>query len=232
MRYYCRIKMRVRRPVQQQLEFRTHGGRRAGAGRPKDTTRNLLPHGRRPTVTTETPVHVTLRVKADVVNLRSKRSFRIIAKALEAAREWSSARVVHYSVQGNHVHLVAEASDRRVLARRIAGLEVRIARAMNKLMNRTGGVFADRYHARALRTPLEVRRVIEYVLKNRAHHVGRHRAAAFDAYSSARWFDGWRSSRALELELDNGHDAGTPLVRPPRSWLLRIGWRRHGLLEV
>jgi REP element-mobilizing transposase RayT len=217
--------MRVRRPVQQQLEFRTHGGRRAGAGRPRDTARNLLPHGRRPVITTETPVHVTLRVRPEVWNLRSRRSFRVVARALEAAREWTSARVVHYSVQGNHLHLVAEASDRKVLARRIAGLEVRIARAMNKLMNRTGRVFADRYHARALSTPLEVRRVIEYVLKNHAHHVGR-RAPAFDSYSSARWFDGWRSMPELAAA------TGTPLVLRPRSWLLRIGWRRHGLLEA
>jgi REP element-mobilizing transposase RayT len=215
--------MRRSRPIQQELGFRTHGGKRAGAGRPKDTVRNLLPHTRRPVVTGETPVHVTLRVRPDVWNLRSKRSFRILGKALEAAREWKSARVVHYSVQGNHVHLVAEASDRKVLARRIQGLEVRIARGLNKLMDRRGAVFADRYHARALATPLEVRRVVEYVLKNRRHHLGA-RAAAFDPYSSAAWFDGWRSPPRRRT-------ATTSLVSEPRSWLLRIGWRRHGLLE-
>jgi REP element-mobilizing transposase RayT len=216
--------MRRRRPVQQEMRFPTHGGKRAGAGRPKDRTRNLLPHTRRPTLTGETPVHVTLRVRPDVLNLRSKRSFRIIAKALDAAREWSSARVVHYSVQGNHLHLVAEASDRRVLSRRIAGLEVRIARALNELMNRRGAVFADRYHARPLRTPLEVRRAIEYVLKNRAHHIGGS-AGTLDPYSSAVWFDGWRSPPP-----SSGN--ATPLVREPRSWLLRVGWRRHGLLDA
>ncbi|MEO7092940.1 MAG: transposase [Polyangiales bacterium] len=176
----------------------------------------------RPVVNGETPIHVTLRVKPDVLNLRSKRSFRIIARALESAREWASARVVHYSVQGNHVHLVAEASDRKVLARRIQGLEVRIARALNKLMNRRGAVFADRYHARPLSTPLEVRRVIEYVLKNRRHHFGA-TTSAFDPYSSAAWFDGWRSPPRPRV-------AGPPLVCEPRSWLLRVGWRRHGLI--
>jgi REP element-mobilizing transposase RayT len=217
--------MRRRRVVQQEIGFGNgHGGKRTGAGRPRDTSRNLLPHARRPTITTQTPVHVTLRVRPEVWSLRSRRSFRVIAKALEAAREWSSARVVHYSVQGNHVHLVAEASDRKVLARRIQGLEVRIARGMNALMRRRGAVFADRYHARPLRTPLEVRRVIEYVLKNRAHHVGA-RAAGFDAYSSAVWFDGWRSPPPRE-------PACVPLVCEPRSWLLRIGWRRHGLLAI
>src|SRR3982751_4756703 len=107
--------MRRRRPVQQGMAFRTHGGKRAGAGRPKDAARALLPHTERPKATGETPVPVTLRVRADRLSLRP---FRIIAKAREAAREWGSARVVHYSVQGNHLHLVAEASDRRVLLRR------------------------------------------------------------------------------------------------------------------
>ena len=140
------------------------------------------------------------------------------------SRGVASARVVHYSVQGNHVHLVAEASDRKVLAKRIQGLEVRIARAMNELMHRSGAVFADRYHARPLRTPLEVRRVIHYVLKNRQHHFPG-RAARFDPYSSAAWFDGWTSPPARPIDDE-------ALVRPPRSWLLRIGWRRHGLLDA
>jgi pimeloyl-ACP methyl ester carboxylesterase len=167
----CQIKMRLRRPVQQDIPFRTHGGKRAGAGRPKDMARSLVSHARRPEVAGTTPVHVTLRVRPEVLNLRSGRSFRLIEKALVALRAARDARVVHYSVQGNHVHLVMEADDRRALGRRVQGLEIRIARAMNRLMGRKRGtVFADRYHARALRTPLEVKRALEYVLKNRRHH--------------------------------------------------------------
>jgi REP element-mobilizing transposase RayT len=216
----------LRRPVQQELTYLPkHGGARDGAGRKKDATRNLMTHVRRPVITTETPVHVTLRVRPHVWNLRAKRAFRIVEKALTAAREWSSARIVHYSVQGNHVHLVAEASDRKVLARRIQGLEVRIARAMNRLMKRRGAVFADRYHARPLKTPLEVRRVIAYVLKNHAHHFAG-RAATFDACSSAAWFDGW--SRPVPP----GLRTAPPLVSLPRSWLLRTGWRRHGPIDL
>jgi hypothetical protein len=147
-----------------------------------------------------------------------------VGRRTVAARKVDDARIVHYSVQGNHVHLVMEADDRRALGRRVQGLEIRIARAMNRVMGRKrGGVFADRYHARALRTPLEVRRVLEYVLKNRRHHVGP-RAAAIDPYSSADRFDGWRAPNRLSPR------HGPPLVRRARSWLLRTGWRRHGLL--
>jgi hypothetical protein len=224
--------MRVRKPAQQQIDFdaRRHGGARAGAGRKKDESRNLMPHARRAVVTARTPVHVTLRVRPEVWNLRRKQSYRIITRALAKARDAGGARFVHYSVQGNHVHLVAEASDRKALARRVQGLEVRIARALNKMMNRSGAVFADRYHARVLSTPLEVRRVLAYVLKNRAHHVGE-RAAAIDLRSSGVWFDGW--SRATPQEVRAGPDVPPePVVSDARSWLLTKGWRRHGLIDA
>jgi REP element-mobilizing transposase RayT len=217
--------MRVRSPSQQAIPFRTHGGKRAGAGRPKDRERGLVTHARRRDVGATTPVHVTLRVRPDVWNLRSRRSFRAVKKALVAAQSMEDARIVHYSVQGNHIHLVVEADHRRALSRRVQGFEIRIARAMNKVMRRRGPVFADRYHARVLSTPLEVRRVLRYVLMNREHHVGA-RAAAFDPYSSAAWFDGWRAPPALPIS----SRAGPPLVRPPSCWLLTRGWKRHGLI--
>jgi hypothetical protein len=229
MNIICQIKMRVRRPVQQEIPFRrTHGGKRAGAGRPKDRARNLVTHARRPDLGENIPVHVTLRVRPEVWNLRSKRSFRAIELALVAARKVQDARIVHYSVQGNHVHLVMEADDRRALGRRVQGLEIRIARAMNRVMGRKrGGVFADRYHARPLRTPLEVRRALEYVLKNRRHHVGP-TAAEIDPYSSGDCFDGWD----VTVRPPSPPRREFPLVRRPRSWLLRAGWQIHGLVPL
>jgi hypothetical protein len=80
-------------------------------------------------------------------------------------------------------------------------------------------------YARPLKTPLEVRRVIEYVLKNRAHHAPV-RAARFDECSSAAWFEGWSRPPPPALR------TGPPLVSAPRSWLLRKGWARHGPIEA
>ena len=73
----------------------------------------------------------------------------------ESNRDWF--RVVHYSIQENHVHLIAEAEDTASLASGVRGLMVRIARRVNRLLSRRGRFWADRWHARALEGPRQVR---------------------------------------------------------------------------
>jgi putative transposase len=90
-------------------------------------------------------------------------------------------RLVHYSVMGNHLHLIVEAPDRRALTRAMKGLGVRIARALNRVMGRSGRVVGDRYHAHVLRTVAEVKRARNYLLTNARHHYG---VVGSDPYSS------------------------------------------------
>jgi hypothetical protein len=106
-------------------------------------------------------------------------------------------------------------------------LAARVARAVNRVFGLRGNVFPDRFHARALRTPREVRNALAYVLLNALRHLGRlaAKALAVDPASSGRWFDGWRRGTAAgSLE--------RPAVAHPGTWLLSVGWRRHGLLEA
>jgi REP element-mobilizing transposase RayT len=112
------------------------------------------------------PFHVTLRMAPHVYNLRSRRSFRVIAAALRIGGDRFDVRIIEFSVQGNHIHLLVEAPDRRALARAIQGFSIRVARGLNRMMGRSGRVFDDRYHARVLRTPTEVRHAIHYVISN------------------------------------------------------------------
>ena len=105
----------------------------------------------------------------------------------------------------------------------------RLARAVNRVFHRAGPVLADRYHARVLKTPREVRNALRYVLLNARRHARRLAATVLlDPASSARWFDGWRRD-------GGGRDAViSPDARPvarARTWLLAVGWRRHGLLD-
>jgi REP element-mobilizing transposase RayT len=86
--------------------------------------------------------------------LRTPKAYRVIASALFIARARFGVRIVVQSTQRNHMHLIAEARDRRALARAMQGLCIRIARGLNRLWGRKGKVFADRYHARVLATPL------------------------------------------------------------------------------
>jgi putative transposase len=150
-----------------------------------------------------------MRVRDDAAKMRSKACFRAIAPALVAARERFGFRLVHFSVQSNHLHLVAEAEDRNALARGMQGLGVRVAKALNRVLGRRGKVFADRYHAHVLRSPREVANAVAYVLGNALVHAARRgeriNPEAIDPMSSA-----WERE----------------VVVQPRTWLLRWGWLR------
>lgn len=211
------------RQRQLSLPVRTWGGRRAGAGR-KPGLRPVVLHRPRTQHKSRFPLHVTLRARADVGSLRRSHAYSALEGAISASSR-SAFRLVHFSVQGDHVHLVAEAHDKPTLSSGIRGLMIRAARALNRACGRTGPVWADRYHCRELRTPREVRHALSYVLLNARKH-GR-KVGALDPCSSARWFDGWREHDAVvDLALD------PPAVVAPRTWLLGAGWRRHGLLRA
>lgn len=141
-------------------------------------------------------------------------------------------RLVHYSLQGNHAHLIVEATDKEALGRGMMAIGSRLARAVNRIARRTGPVLAERYHMRLLPTPSEVRNALRYVLLNARHHLAKSRAtlaerSRLDPASSARWFDGWKRTDPSALEL---RDQRPPVARA-RTWLLSVGWRRRGLLD-
>src|SRR5438876_2768087 len=158
----CPIKMSYR-PRQGALPFRTWGGRRPGAGRKPAGPTAGVPHRRRPLHHGGQPVHVTLRAVRGLPSLRRARLFPALLRGLGAASA-ATFRVVHYSVQANHVHLLVEAEGTRALGRGMQGLGIRLAKAINRRLGRRGRVWAERYHGRALRTPREVRNGLVYVL--------------------------------------------------------------------
>jgi hypothetical protein len=135
-------------------------------------------------------------------------------------------RLLRHSIQSNHVHLLVEAAHRPALARGMKAIGSRLARAVNRVFHRTGPVLADRYHLRVSKTPREVRNALRYVLLNVRHHASRLAGKVLlDPASSARWFDGWRVSGGKRAAV------GPPPVARARTWLLGIGWRRHGLID-
>ena len=152
-------------PRQLELRPRTWGGRRAGAGRRPSGRKVGVPHRPRPPHERWHPVHVTLRARHGLPSLRSDALFATVRRGLSQASR-GGLRLVEFSVQRDHVHLLVEAVDVRVLSRGIQGLAIRIARAVNRVLRRRGRVWIDRFHARALRTPREVRNALVYVLQN------------------------------------------------------------------
>jgi REP element-mobilizing transposase RayT len=160
-----------------------------------------------------------MKVRDGSPSLRARRTWRVVRAGLDAAKQRFGARVIHFSVQRDHLHLIVEAADVRALVRAMRALAIRLAMRLNRWWRRRGRVFADRYHARVLKTPREVRNALAYVLLNgRRHGVA---SLGIDPCSSGAWFDGWagRSLRAPGAEA---------IVAAARAWLLRVGWRRHG----
>jgi REP element-mobilizing transposase RayT len=176
-------------------------------------------------------VHVTLSVAESLPNLRTPELRAAIEGAFVRARKAHERRgdfrVVHYSIQRHHIHLIVEARDARALSRGMQGLCIRLAKTINRALRRRGTVFVDRYFERILRTPRQVRNCLVYVLGNARKHAAQRRKTFgrdwTDPCSSAGYFDGWKQP----LMAPAGRD---PPVAAPRTWLLQAGWRRCGLI--
>ena len=226
------------------------GGKRKGAGRKRI---HFLPSGKplhrrvrkRPKVSARTPVHVVLRVSKTVGRLRRCKAYHAIRLAILTAAVLGLIRVVHVSIQRNHIHLLVEAVSEVALARGMKGLQVSAARRLNAAVTAErrlaaplrGQVFLTRYHAQIIRTPRQARHCLAYVLNNWRRHRedlggAAQRRAQVDPYSSGIAFDGWQgiaSPFAIPAEYQ-------PLpVEQARSWLLTTGWRKYdaiGMREV
>ncbi|SRR6266404_6042711 len=214
---------------------RCWGGRRAGAGR-KPGPNAGLPHSEREIFRRALPAHVTLRLRPELPSLRTTRIVREIERSFAAGCVRPGFRLVHYSLQGNHAHLIVEAHDRQALGRGMMAIGARLARAVNRIAGHTGRVLADRYHLRLLPTPKEVRNALRYVLLNVRRHAAAGRAPVtapprVDPASSARWFDGWKRSPTGDQPDISAGPRARPSVAQARTWLLKVGWRRHGLLD-
>ena len=181
------------------------GGARKGAGRPPRAKQAGVSHLMRPVLKARFPLHVTMRLREDVAHLRNGRCFKALKLAFKAGCDKFGFRLNHFSVQDNHLHFVVEANDRRALSRGMQGLNIRMARAINRVIGRKGKVFSDRYHARPMKTPTDVRNVLIYQLGNRTMHFGEyfHRLDPFTSWALKE-----------------------PPTITPRTWLLRTGWRR------
>ena len=166
--------------------------------------------------------------------LRKTGLVRELRRAFAGACERGDFRLVEYSIQDNHLHLIVEAESQQALSRGMMAISVRLAQTVNRVFKRTGRVVAGRYPLRLLKTPSEVRDALCYVLLNiRKHFVQRHDKAPpvqVDEASSGGQFDGWRPSpETLRIKAASQEELG---VAKPLGWLLRIGWRKRGLIDL
>lgn len=225
---------RKERVINRQIRERSDGKKvRPGLGRPKKKNNDRLSHQRRQALAEQTAVHVTLRVRRHVPNLRARRRFNVIKQAfVRFCRARPGFRLVHFAVLSNHLHFIVEADSKPALSmglqkvlhsisRRLNALNVREQGgkistkrgAYSKLSGWLGRVFADRYHAHVLKTPTEMGHAVRYVLENADHHYDSSGRRGPDSFTSLGTAD-----PALVVPAK-----GFLLARECRRYLARLG---------
>jgi REP element-mobilizing transposase RayT len=242
-----------KRHVQQPLVFRTWGGKRKRAGRPQVNEHKSQPHRTRRGLAPNQAILVTLRVAQSVRRMRRRDAYRAVRKAMLVVLARTDFRIVHLSIQANHVHLIVEADSKVALARGMQAFQISAARRLNAVdldgagRARRGSVFPDRYHEEIVTTPTHARHALSYVLNNwRRHKEDRVPATkrwVLDPYSTARSFIGWiervqliergDEDRWITGALSSLPDDFEPLpTGAAQSWLLREGWKLGGDLSA
>jgi REP element-mobilizing transposase RayT len=167
--------------------------------------------------------------------------FLAIREATIAVARYDDFRIVHMSIQRTHLHFIVEADNRLALARGMQALQISAAKQIKRVLvergleKPEGPVFCDRYHARIMRTPREVRNCIAYVLNNWRHHGDDKprfaRTWNVDPYSSGLGFNGWKELEDREVMWNGPETYQGLIVWRPKSFLLAELWRKHGLIR-
>ena len=222
-------------------------------GRPKKPGAKQR-HTKRLVFTSERVVHVTLRIERAVGKLRTRACYRAIREAAVTLLPHEDCRIVQLSIQSTHLHLLVEADSSRALSRGMQAFQISAAKHVNAAVSnagswwerrqgrrplpkrRKGRVFADRYHARLVTSPLQARRELAYVLNNWRKHGEDQRPFArtwkIDPFSTGWGFLGWREHAEAPWAWSKPPTYEPIPVYGPRSWLLREGWKRYGLIGM
>ena len=226
----------MRKPPVQQSLFR-HGGKRRGAGRKPKGARANERHAARTNFKPYHPLHIVMRVAPAVGSLRRRKLYKAMRDATITAALREYFRIVHISLQRDHVHMLVEAEDKKALARGMQGFTISAARHVNTALGdgaqrRRGKVFTDRYHVEVITTPTQARHTLRYVMSNwRKHDEDRGGLAStwlVDPFSSAISFPDWAELEGQPLMWPIRETYDPLMVRRPQSWLLAEGWKRAG----
>ena len=215
------------------FENRGHGGKRVGAGRPR-VDKTLQLHTKRPDFSSQHPGHVVIRLLKGLPSFRTKAKFKIIKKSILQARQ-KGLRIIHFSIQTNHIHLLIESENKEELAKGMQSFCTSLAKRINfELNKRKGRVFRDRYYLHVLKTLREVKNTLIYIFQNYAKHTKA--PNRFDPFSTLICFEEKiklglskvntyaifkDKKRREEFKTELNH-----LISPAESWFLRVGWKR------
>ncbi|HWO26866.1 MAG TPA: transposase [Kofleriaceae bacterium] len=183
-----------------------------------------------------------MRVVGSASGLRRRDIYLAVREATIVTARREDFRIVHMSIQRDHIHLIVEADSRRALSKGVQGFSISAARQINKAITarggdrRTGRVIGERYHARPLTYPRAVRNAIAYLLGTWRHH-GEDRASfartwKVDPFSSGPVFFDWQELADSPVLWPLRPTYHPLIVFRPRTWLLQSWPRFHPLISV
>ena len=182
-----------------------------------------MPHSSRPELKKGNVAHVTIKLRAGLPSLRSAKPLDVVRTAIGRVNAKGLVRIVEYSVQSNHVHMLVEAGNSADPSRGMASLNTGLGMRLNRLWDRTGqgSVFMERFHLVVISSPSQMRKALNYVLQNSMHHGLR--LKTLDPCSSSPSFGGWKQFQGSKAV---ARAAAWCVSAKPQTWLLRVGWQK------
>jgi REP element-mobilizing transposase RayT len=186
------------------------GGRRPGAGRKRLHSKGVA-HRKRETVNFRHALHVNFKFRTTI---RNKFSLGVLRKAIIKAR-FHGLRIIHFSMQSNHIHLILEAHDTEILSKGMRSLTITFAKGLKK-----GSIQIERYHLHVLRSLRETKNAVHYVLFNEQRHSGLKKAYVTPYSSLGSVKDLKALAKAAKMIIVKGRERITYGLDSPRSWAL------------
>jgi REP element-mobilizing transposase RayT len=189
----------------------TRGGRRPGAGRKRIHSKGVA-HRVREKVHMRHAMHVNFKYRTTI---RHKKGLSLLKRAILNARK-KGPRVIHFSLQSNHIHMILEAQDNAILTRGMRSLTVTIAKGLGK-----GRVQLERYHLHVLKTLAATRNAVHYVLFNEQKHSGLKKAYV-DGFSSLGVVKDLKNlAKEKKLTVILRRISEVSFLDSPRGWMIR-----------
>jgi REP element-mobilizing transposase RayT len=197
---------------------------------------------RGPSTTLGIPVHVTIRIVGNVESLRRRDTYLALREVTIVTATRADFRIVHMSIQRDHIHLIVEADGKAALSKGVQGFAISAPRQINKAITerggdrRTGKVISERFHARPLVSPRAVRHAVADLLNNWRHHREDQAQPTsswrVDPFSSGALFFGWKELVDSPVLWPLPPTYHPLIVLRPRTWLLQTWHRFHPLISV
>ena len=213
-------------------------------GRPKKKNNKASSHSSRPVISSKTPLHITIKLTSFFHCLRNKKMVQAFKRAVLLARS-NGLRIIHFSLQDNHAHLLIESESKELLSKGMQSFGITFSKNIQKVYTEETAikaprqVYEERYHCHILTTVRETKNALSYVLRNSYRH-GKTPTLA-DVYSSILLIEGqspwdklfgdkpanWEYYFQNLLDLEDFRSRLKELLDEPSSWLLRFGWLEH-----